>query len=167
MTTANTNVIAKVAAVVAGLGLVAMSFAPVAQAQTSSADMQAQIASLLAQIEALKSSSTGDAMKGDAMMFKADLTIGSQGAEVTALQNWLIGKGFAISKPSLNGDVSPALNNLTVMPFSSTSKPFNSALSTVADLFINFFLSWNILKIINDTSCRFKHFACLFIALGV
>ena len=65
---ATSNAIAKVAAVAAGLALVASTFAfavaPIAaQAQTT---------------------------------FSMDLTIGSTGADVTALQNWLIGKGYSI-----------------------------------------------------------------------
>lgn len=96
MTIAN-NVIAKIAAVVAGLGLVAMSFAyaaPAAKADTTT-DLQAQIAALMAQIEALKASSGSSASSASAT-FTMDLTVGSTGAEVTALQKWLIAKGFSI-----------------------------------------------------------------------
>ena len=66
MTKANTQVIAKVAAVVAGIGLVLSSFALAipASAQTTT--------------------------------FTRDLTIGATGADVTALQTWLIGKGYSI-----------------------------------------------------------------------
>lgn len=89
-----TNVVAKAAAVVAGLGLVASSFAfaPVARAQ-STADLQAQIQALLAQVAALQGQ-MGGSTGGTA--FTMDLTIGSSGAEVTALQNFLISKGFSI-----------------------------------------------------------------------
>jgi peptidoglycan hydrolase-like protein with peptidoglycan-binding domain len=68
MQIANTNTIAKVAAVVAGLGLVAMTFVAAAPAKAA-----------------------------DSMMFNTNLTVGSRGADVTALQNWLIGKGFSIA----------------------------------------------------------------------
>ena len=64
--------IAKIAAVLAVAGLVASSvvaFAPVAGAQTATASAT----------------------------FTRDLTIGSTGADVTALQNWLINKGYAIA----------------------------------------------------------------------
>ena len=64
--------IAKIAAVLAVAGLVAssvMAFAPVAGAQTATASAT----------------------------FTRDLTIGSTGADVTALQNWLINKGYAIA----------------------------------------------------------------------
>lgn len=61
-----TNSIAKVAAVVAMLGLVAMSFALVAPKAHA------------------------------ATMFTMDMTVGSTGAEVTALQTWLIAGGYSI-----------------------------------------------------------------------
>jgi hypothetical protein len=97
MTTSSTNVVAKIAAVVAGLGLVAMAFAPAAKADSTS-DLQAQIASLLAQIASLQAQlGTSTTTTTGSMMFNFDLTIGSKGASVTALQNWLISKGFTIS----------------------------------------------------------------------
>ena len=99
MTTAKTNVVAKIAAVVAGLGLVAMTFAPAAKADTAS-DTAALIASLQAQIAALQAQmggSTTTTTTTTTATFTMDLTLGSTGTEVTALQNWLIGKGFAIS----------------------------------------------------------------------
>ncbi|HEX7651146.1 MAG TPA: peptidoglycan-binding protein [Candidatus Paceibacterota bacterium] len=93
MSITNTNAVAKVAAVVAGLGLVFASFAPVTRAQSTS-DLQAQIAALLAQINSLQSQ-LGTSQTAS-MTFTADLTIGSTGADVTALQNWLIAKGYSI-----------------------------------------------------------------------
>jgi hypothetical protein len=99
MTIANSNVIAKIAAVVAGLGLVAMSFAyaaPAAKADTTS-DLQAQISALLAQIAALQSQVGGSTSASASATFSTDLTMGSKGADVTALQNWLISKGFTIA----------------------------------------------------------------------
>ncbi len=98
MSIATNNVIAKIAAVVAGLGLVAMSFAyaaPAAKADTTS-DLQAQIAALMAQIQALQAQS-GSTSTSASATFTKDLTVGSKGADVTALQNWLIGKGFSIA----------------------------------------------------------------------
>ncbi|HWH07189.1 MAG TPA: peptidoglycan-binding protein [Candidatus Paceibacterota bacterium] len=93
MSIANSNVIAKAAAVVAGLGLVFSSFAYAVPAQAATtAELEAQVAALLAQIQALQggsSTSTGAA-------FTTDMTIGASGAEVTRLQNWLISKGHAI-----------------------------------------------------------------------
>lgn len=62
----------------------------------SVSDLQAQIASLLAQIAQLQSmiGGGGSATTGSAPV--APLTLGSSGAEVTKLQNWLISKGYAI-----------------------------------------------------------------------
>jgi peptidoglycan hydrolase-like protein with peptidoglycan-binding domain len=74
MTNATTNV-ARVAAAVAGFGLVAMSFAPLAGAQTAT---------------------TTTTTTTTTATFTRDLTIGSTGADVTALQTWLIAKGFSI-----------------------------------------------------------------------
>ena len=95
MTTSSTNVVAKIAAVVAGLGLVAMAFAPAAKADATS-DLQAQIASLLAQIASLQAQ-LGTSTTTTTATFTTDLTVGSKGASVTALQNWLISKGFTIA----------------------------------------------------------------------
>lgn len=86
---ATTNAIAKIAAVAAGLGLVAMSFASFAPA-AKAATVDEQIAALLAQIESLKGGASASTT------FTMDLTLGSTGAEVTALQNWLISKGYSI-----------------------------------------------------------------------
>jgi len=96
MTSANTNTIAKIAAVLAGLGLVASSFAafaPAARAQSAD-DLQDQIDALLAQIASLQGNNSGASA---AVTFSQDLTLGSSGADVTALQNWLISKGYAIA----------------------------------------------------------------------
>lgn len=65
MSIAQTNTIAKVAAVVAGLGLVAMTFVAAAPAKAATA-------------------------------FNTNLTIGSRGTDVTALQTWLISEGYQI-----------------------------------------------------------------------
>lgn len=89
------NTTAKIAAVLAGLALVGSSFAafaPAARAQ-STTDLQAQINALLAQIAALQ----GNTGTTAAVTFTQDLTLGSSGAQVTALQNWLISKGYAIA----------------------------------------------------------------------
>ncbi|MEK7602603.1 MAG: peptidoglycan-binding protein [Patescibacteria group bacterium] len=66
MSITQTNTMAKVAAVVAGLGLVAMTF--VAAAPAKAADT----------------------------MFNVNLTVGSRGADVSALQAWLIAGGYSI-----------------------------------------------------------------------
>lgn len=72
----------------------ALAFTVPAQAATV-ADLQAMIASLQAQLSALNSSSTTTTTSGG-YTFNANLTIGSKGADVTALQNMLISKGFSI-----------------------------------------------------------------------
>jgi peptidoglycan hydrolase-like protein with peptidoglycan-binding domain len=95
MTSTNTT-IAKIAALIAGLGLVALSFAVApahAQTATTTAQMQAQIAALQAQIAALQAQLGGSA---SVTIYARDLTIGSRGTDVTALQSWLITKGFSI-----------------------------------------------------------------------
>ncbi len=72
----------------------ALGVAVSASAQTTSvADLQAMIATLQAQIAAL---SGGSSTSGASVTFTRDLTLGSSGADVTALQNWLIGKGFTV-----------------------------------------------------------------------
>lgn len=91
---ATNNIVARVAAVVAGLSLVAASFAVFtpAKAQTT-AELETQIQALLAQIAAMQGGSTTATAS---VTFTRDLTIGSSGADVTALQNWLIKGGYAI-----------------------------------------------------------------------
>lgn len=71
-----TNNVARVAAAVAGLGLVAMSFAPMAGAQTST--------------------TTTTTTTTASVSFTRDLHTGSTGADVTALQTWLIAGGYSI-----------------------------------------------------------------------
>jgi peptidoglycan hydrolase-like protein with peptidoglycan-binding domain len=97
MSITNNTIVAKTAAVVAGLGLVAMSFASFAPAQAqSTTDLQAQINSLLATIASLQSQLGGSASASASVTFTRDLTIGASGADVTALQTWLISKGYSI-----------------------------------------------------------------------
>jgi len=99
------NFIAKTGATVAGAGLVAMSLvaAVPAAAQTTttttSTDYAAQIAALTAQISSLQAllSTTQGGSTTTSTTFTRDLTIGSHGTDVTALQTWLISKGFTIS----------------------------------------------------------------------
>jgi peptidoglycan hydrolase-like protein with peptidoglycan-binding domain len=99
MTTTNTAIV-KIAALIAGFGIVLMSFAVTpAHAQTSTstsmtnAQLQAQIAALQAQIAALQAQLAGTSVS---VTFTRNLTIGSRGADVTALQAWLISKGYSI-----------------------------------------------------------------------
>ena len=78
---------------------IAMALSMVAPAQAQTAEeLQAQIDTLMATIASLQGQlgvSTPVAT-GNAYVFTRDLTIGSTGADVTALQNYLIGAGFSI-----------------------------------------------------------------------
>lgn len=92
MTITNKLSALKIATFVAGFALVLTSFAPVARAQLT-AEVQAQIAALLAQVAALQTQTGGSATVA---AFTRDLTLGSTGADVTSLQNWLISNGYTI-----------------------------------------------------------------------
>lgn len=75
----------------------ALSMISPAQAQTAE-ELQAQIDTLMATIAALQAQAgmTAQTPSGNAYMFTRSLTIGSQGADVTALQNYLIGANISI-----------------------------------------------------------------------
>lgn len=80
--------------------LFSLSFQP-AQAMTT-AEIQAEIAKLMQTVNALQAqlgqtTTTTTTTGGTCPMFTMDLTMGKTGAEVTALQNFLIGKGHAIA----------------------------------------------------------------------
>ena len=80
----------RIAGLAAGAALV-LAFAVPASAQTVTiAQLQAQIQSLMAQLTAMQGGSTVSA----GATFNVDLTIGSTGSDVVALQNILISKGF-------------------------------------------------------------------------
>jgi hypothetical protein len=76
----------------------AAALVPVASAQTTSS-LQAQIAALLAQIQTLQGqlntsgTTTTSSSGGTNYNFTSDLTVGSTGSAVTALQTFLIGQG--------------------------------------------------------------------------
>ncbi len=86
---------AKVFAGFLGLTMALSTFAIPAGAQTT-AELTAQINSLLAMIAQLQAqiAGQGGSTTGASMMFTSDLTIGSTGSEVTALQQWLVQKGY-------------------------------------------------------------------------
>ncbi|MEX1014809.1 MAG: peptidoglycan-binding protein, partial [Candidatus Paceibacterota bacterium] len=88
------------------IGIVALTFVTVigmsgavapANAQTT-AELQAQIAALLSQIQDLQAQLSGSSSSSStaAYDFTRNLTIGSQGADVTALQTYLISEGHSI-----------------------------------------------------------------------
>ncbi|MFA6269595.1 MAG: peptidoglycan-binding domain-containing protein [Candidatus Paceibacterota bacterium] len=64
-------------------------------AQTT-AELTAQINSLLAMIAQLQAQVAGGTTTGAATTFTTDLTVGSKGAEVSALQTWLVSKGHLV-----------------------------------------------------------------------
>lgn len=84
---------AKIAAGFAGFAL-ALFFVvtPVTTQAQTTAELQAMINTLLAQIAALQAQIGGGS--SSSATFSADLTLGSTGADVTALQQWLVSKGF-------------------------------------------------------------------------
>ncbi|MGC9598818.1 MAG: peptidoglycan-binding domain-containing protein [Minisyncoccia bacterium] len=84
--------------VVWALGIAAL---PLANAQTASG-LQAQITALLAQIQQLQAQLGSTQGTGSSYSFTSDLTVGSRGADVTALQQLLINKGYltAVSAPT-------------------------------------------------------------------
>lgn len=89
--------IKKIMLLVAGVTVAfAFAIAPVAQAQT--VDLQAQIDSLLATIAALQAQIAGGTTAGTSALssFNTNLTIGSTGSDVSALQSYLETNGFLV-----------------------------------------------------------------------
>ena len=81
--------IAKIAGMAVGATVAFGSLVPMVGAVTI-AELQAQINALMAQLASLQGGTSAS------VTFTQNLTIGSRGADVTALQNWLISKGFSI-----------------------------------------------------------------------
>ncbi len=88
------NLKSKLFAGAVGVAMVLSVMPVVASAQTT-AELTAQINSLLAMIAQLQVQISGGATTGggSATTFTTDLTVGSKGAEVTALQQFLVSKG--------------------------------------------------------------------------
>jgi hypothetical protein len=84
---------AKLSVAVVAVAMVFAGFASSASAQTSE-ELQQMINDLLAQIAQLEGSTSGSA--GVCVSVPSPLTIGSRGADVTALQNILIQNGYVI-----------------------------------------------------------------------
>jgi hypothetical protein len=95
--------------------LTGVAIVPVASAQ-SVADLQAQIAALLAQINALTAqlnAQSGGAGASVSCSFTRDLTVGSTGADVKCLQQWLNSVGFQVAA---SGAGSPGNETTTFGP---------------------------------------------------
>ncbi|MDO8728762.1 MAG: peptidoglycan-binding protein [bacterium] len=87
--------IAKIAGIAVGASLALGSFVPMVGAQSSIADLQAQINALMAQLSALQGG--GSATGGQALSnFNTNLTIGSTGSDVSALQSYLVTNGYLV-----------------------------------------------------------------------
>ena len=91
MTTANTSIVAKASVAFVAVAMLLSMVAP-AKAATIE-ELQAMIAQLTAQLSSLSGSTTTTT----AATFTRSLTVGAQGADVTALQNFLIAKGHTIA----------------------------------------------------------------------
>lgn len=80
-----------------GVAMVMSMVAVPASAQTT-AELTAQINSLLAMIAQLQAqiAGQGGSTGGASMMFTSDLTLGSTGPEVSALQQWLVNRGYLV-----------------------------------------------------------------------
>src|SRR3989344_834042 len=85
------NRIAKIAALTVGMTFALGVMATPASAQTI-AELQAQINALMAQLAALQ----GSSVPSTTTTFTMDLTVGSTGAEVTALQQVLVSGGYLV-----------------------------------------------------------------------
>lgn len=92
MTKANTSVVAKLSVAFVAVAMLLTMVAP-AKAATIG-ELQAMIAQLTAQLASLSGSSTTTTA---GYTFTRSLTVGSQGADVTALQNYLISAGYPIA----------------------------------------------------------------------
>lgn len=75
-----------------------MGLVPVVHAQTGIADLQAKIAELMAQLSALQAAQSGVPA---AALLTRDLTVGSRGDDVMALQKALNARGFTIAASGL------------------------------------------------------------------
>lgn len=94
MTKIAENTVAKLSVAFVTVAMLFTMVAPAAQAQSS--DLQAQIAALLEQIAQLEAQIGGGSSSTSCVAPMAPLTIGSQGAEVTSLQTWLMAEGEVI-----------------------------------------------------------------------
>lgn len=104
--------IARFAGIAAGAGLALGVFAPVG-AQTI-AQLQAQIAALMAQLQALQGGSASAAIT-------SDLTVGSTGSQVVALQNALVAGGYLTMPAGVAPGYFGALTKAAVMKWQAAN----------------------------------------------
>ncbi|MEK7635140.1 MAG: peptidoglycan-binding domain-containing protein [Patescibacteria group bacterium] len=88
------NLKSKLFAGAVGVAMVLGVASPMIASAQTAAELTAQINSLLAMIAQLQSQIAGGASSAAATTFTKDLTVGSTGAEVSALQSFLVSKGF-------------------------------------------------------------------------
>ena len=90
------STIRKISSIALSISTVAMLAGSVLPAgAATAADIQTQINALLAQIQALQAQLSGGTTGGTAYNYTRDLTVGSRGDDVTALQNWLMTQSSA------------------------------------------------------------------------
>ena len=91
---------AKVISGFVGFSTAVMMMGPVVASAATVEELTAQINALLAQVSALQSTSSSSSSSSmttsTGHMFSVDLTIGSKGADVTALQQILVSKGYLV-----------------------------------------------------------------------
>ena len=96
MTTSAKDFASKAFVAVVATAMVFSLVAPAAKAATAE-ELQAQITALMAQITALQGGTTTTTTTVGAYTFTRSLTLGSTGADVSALQTFLISKGHVIA----------------------------------------------------------------------
>jgi hypothetical protein len=89
------NAASKFSVALVAIAMIFSMFAPAVQAQTTE-ELQKMINDLMAQIAALQTTSAGNPVGSSCVSIPAPLTIGSEGANVTALQNVLITAKYSI-----------------------------------------------------------------------
>jgi len=111
--------IAKIAGIAAGATLVFGSFVPMAGAVTV-AELQTQINALMAQLAALQGG--GAASGGQALSnFNTNLTIGSTGSDVAALQSYLVANGYLVMPVGVSKGYFGTLTRAAVAAFQSAN----------------------------------------------
>ena len=79
-----------------GLATALMMMGPAVASAATIEELTAQINALLAQVQALQAAQSSSSMVASGHVFSADLTVGSKGDDVTALQTVLVSKGHLV-----------------------------------------------------------------------